>query len=197
MTAPGIFFYEDDETLAGSLAGSIAAELQQAKKPFLILPGGRSPRRLISKLAEQDVDWRTVTITTTDERCVPLEDEASNAGQIRRLFQEAGKKTPLMTLWPEKPAKMGRATVTVLGMGTDGHIASLFPGGAMPPGPARISLTMEEILNTDRLILLVAGADKWLVCREAMAGERLGLPVGDLMVRAGEKLEIHVIDRML
>ena len=201
MSEPQRFFHDDPQAMAQSLAVSISDNLNNAEEPLLILPGGGSPKLLIKALADQDVNWDNVNITTTDERCVPLEDERSNAGQIKQLSPNS--------LWLCEDGITDKllfpSAVTVLGMGLDGHFASLFPGGDMGEGktlvktqaPAepkdRISLGIDALLNTNRLILLIPDSEKWNLCQKALDGAAPELPIVRLFRQAGEKLELHIV----
>jgi len=93
-------------------------------------------------------------------------------------------------------------------MGMDAHIASLFPGerinlavegivrATAPAEPReRVSLSMRSLLNTKRLILLVAGAQKWALCQAILDGADRDTPLAKLIELAGEKLELHIVDR--
>ena len=206
MTAPRIIPHATPAAMADALADSIAATLNAAPGPVrLTLPGGRSPVALITALAARPLPWDRLTFSTTDERVVPDDSPDNNATQIARLL--APREIALLRLSQgiEKP---WHSTVTVLGMGMDGHIASLFP--AMTPdddneGPvipatapaeprARLSLTMAALMSTNRLILLVPDREKWLLCRQLLDDLDSPLPLARLMRRAGEKLELHAAD---
>ena len=186
MTGPQKVFYDSHSDLAALLAVSIAdalqADIERRGRALLILAGGSSPKELIRQLAKQELDWTKIIVTTTDERCVATDDPNSNAGQIKRL---AGI-TPF-ALWDDKAADITNlpwpATVTVLGMGLDGHVASLFSKAdlahtsdnlvkAVAPLPPhkRLSLSLQKLLDTNSLILLVIGAQKRALCERILLG---------------------------
>ena len=211
-------FHKTQQDMAFTLATSIADNLRQALKQkghaLLILPGGSSPQLLITQLARQRLDWQHITVTTTDERCVSLEDPQSNAGQILRLCAAERISINLISLWQDGKlnedainALFWLADVTVLGMGTDGHIASLFPDAsshiesgrltfAQAPGlpHERISLTMEALHDTYRLILLVVGERKKALCQAILNGKHLDLPLARLIKDGKQDLEIHIVN---
>ena len=206
MTAPVITFHATPSAMADALADSIAATLRAETGPVrLTLPGGRSPQGLIKALATRDLPWDRLTFSTTDERVVPEDSPDNNATQIARLL--APRAITLLRL-SEAIEKPWNSTVTVLGMGMDAHIASLFP--AMAPdddneGPvipatapaeprARLSLTMPALMATKRLILLVPDREKWVLCRRLLDDIDSPLPLARLMRRAGDKLELHVAE---
>jgi 6-phosphogluconolactonase len=169
-----------------------------------VATGGRSPGPVYDRLAAAaDVDWTRVVVTLSDERCVAPDDPDSNARQVReRLLVRAAAKAHLLPLWPEPEAAALQALVpfdaVMLGMGEDGHIASLIPGdpglaaamdpasprmtvpvpaGLGKPPVARVSLTLAALLNARAVFLLVAGDAKREVLARAEAGD-------DLPVRA-------------
>jgi len=134
-----------------------------------------------------------------------VESEHSNAGQILRL----GGMKPLCLWEDSRPrdvvALPWPTTATILGMGLDGHIASLFSepdvrkDGRMiietnaPVEPyKRVSLTLEALLNSQRLILLVMGAKKRALCDRVLQGEQQDTPLAHLINAAGSRLTLHI-----
>lgn len=206
---PNEYKYSSADDLARTLAGSIAGDLQA--EGILVLPGGSSPRLLISYLAQSDLDWSKITITTTDERCVSLDSADSNAGQIVRLFKEKNVHVQPFILWQDGRINdiqaLGQASVTVLGMGTDGHIASIFPdtpeyepgedlieSRAPNPPHERISMTYERLENTKRLILILSGEEKRALYQRITNGEKQDLPLARLINNAKQELDIHIVN---
>lgn len=199
--------------MAQALAKSIAADKPQS----LILPGGTSPRALINELSKHNLDWNTLKITTTDERCVDMRDHDHNAGQIRALLTQNGINPNIIPLWQDEYDTLETiedrlsdfafpADICVIGMGPDAHIASLFPDikplassvhlhkvRAPKPPPARISLNLETLCTAQRLILLVVGADKLNVLERIKNNQLMETPLAALIKAAGDKLEIHSV----
>ena len=178
----------------------------------LVATGGRSPGAIYDRLSVADLDWARIIITLSDDRCVDDRHPDSNARLVRsRLLQGTALKARFLPLWPAPGAATVQALLpfdaVMLGMGEDGHIASLIPGdpgledgltilnpirqvpaGLGTPPLARITLTLTAILNARTIFLLIAGTAKREVIERAMAGE--DLPVGRLIAQAGERLSI-------
>src|ERR1700674_658740 len=210
--------FADIETLSRELATQIAKSLTAAigarGLASLVVSGGRSPVRLFEILRTQPLDWGRVCIALADERWVAPDDAASNERLVRDvLLKESaaaarfiglknGAPTPdlgAVSAW-ETFARVPRPfDAVVLGMGDDGHTASLFPGSpnlpnAIDPAAAagcvgmrapvaprpRLSLNLSALLDSRRIILLITGDAKW---RTYLAASAPG-PVPDMPVRA-------------
>jgi 6-phosphogluconolactonase len=178
----------------------------------LVATGGRSPGPVYDRLSLADVDWPRITVTLSDDRCVSEDHADSNTRLVRtRLLQGRAAAARFLPLWPAPEAAALQLLmpfdVVMLGMGEDGHIASLIPGdpgledglttdeflrdvpaGLGNPPLARITLTLTAILNSRATFLLIAGETKREVIARAMAGE--DLPVARLITQAGDRLRI-------
>jgi 6-phosphogluconolactonase len=138
--------YPDREMLAIDLANKLAGELDSAlfheDRVSFAVPGGSSPGAMFDDLCAADLPWDRVDVMLTDERWVPEDHARSNAALVRsRLLVDRAAKARFLPLYAETPAPeealpdLAAAispvlplTVVVLGMGTDMHTASLFPG---------------------------------------------------------------------
>ena len=169
---------------AEELAGAIAEALATRGAAHIALSGGGTPRPAYEQLGQLVPDWRAVHVWFADERCVGPDDEDSNARLVRETLDAPGAHVHRMQgeLGPEAGAaayerELGDVVldVVLLGIGPDGHTASLFPHhpaleaagvravgvrDAPKPPPERISLTRETLDRARRLVLLVAGEDK-------------------------------------
>jgi len=186
----------DAQAVAQAAAGEIAKALRGGART-LVLAGGTTPRRAYELLAGMDVKWGRVTVLFGDERCVPPEDPESNYQMAReslldRVAPATVHRVPA-ELGPEEGARLYSSVVAglepldlvLLGLGPDGHCASLFPGhralqatgwavavrGAPKPPPDRVSLTLAALRGARRVIFLATGAEKAEALRRAHRGE--------------------------
>jgi 6-phosphogluconolactonase len=210
--------FPDLDTLSRELATQIAAALKAAidarGMASLVVSGGKSPIKLFESLRTRALDWGRVCIALADERWVDPADPDSNGRLVREhLLKDAaagarfsglknGAPTPdlgAVSAW-ETFARVPRPfDVVVLGMGDDGHTASLFPkspnlASAINPAAAagcigmwaptvphaRLSLNLSAILDSRRIVVLLAGETKWHVY---VTASQPG-PVEDMPIRA-------------
>ena len=194
------------DALAAAAAGAVEQQLveglQDRGRAILVATGGRSPGPVYDRLAKAAIDWAHVAVTLSDERQVDADSLASNARLLRkRLFVGPAAKAqylPLTDYAERVLRKLMPFDAVMLGMGEDGHIASLIPGspvmaqamdpagaaltaespqGFGSPPVARITLTLAALLQSRAIFLLIAGKAKRQVIARAQAGE-------DLPVRA-------------
>ena len=193
------------EDLAASLARDVAEELQRAieakGKATLAVSGGTTPRLFFEKLSEEDIPWRRVTVTLVDERQVPESSERSNARLVRQhLLRNKAASAQFVPLFGnDRAADAAPFDVVVLGMGSDGHTASFFPGGdrlddaidagtterlieieAPGAGEPRLTFTLPVIKSAGRVKLHIEGAEKRGVLDKALSEG----PEHDMPVRA-------------
>jgi len=215
---PAATKFSDIESLSRALADQIAASLTTAIAArglaSLVVSGGKSPTRLFELLRDEELDWNLVRIALADERWVDPSDPASNEKLVRDVLLQGpaaaarflglknGAPTPDMgavSAW-ETFARVPRPfDAVILGMGDDGHTASLFPGSpnlssalnpAAVPGcvgmrapvvpHSRLSLNLSALLDSRRIVVLIAGDEKW---RTYLAASAQG-PVQDMPLRA-------------
>jgi 6-phosphogluconolactonase len=184
------------EAVAASAAAEIAKALGQGSRT-LVLAGGTTPRRCYELLSELEVTWGRVTVLFGDERCVPPDHADSNY----RLAREAllDKVAPATVhriageLGPDEGASeysrvlapLVPLDVVLLGIGEDGHTASLFPGATTlkakgwavgvrnspKPPPERVTLTLQALRGARHVIILATGAGKAQAVALAKRGE--------------------------
>jgi 6-phosphogluconolactonase len=226
-----LYDYKNSDAQAAGLAALVSMQLSDAidskGKASLAVPGGRTPGIFMQQLSRKVLAWDKVSVTLTDERLVPETHERSNTRLLKQVLLKnnasQAKFVPLydpavsdnfdMNLMNANIAleKMYPLDSCVLGMGEDGHIASLFPKGdqldigldpeypdlviAMkaPNAPEpRLTLTARAILSATEIHLLIQGMEKMAVLRAAQApGSALDLPVRLLLQHADQRLNVH------
>ncbi len=177
--------FADSERLAWHLASDVAAALRRLVetngKATLAVSGGETPKLFFDKLSHMGLPWASVTVTLVDERQVPETSQRSNAGLVRaHLLKDKAAAARFVPLY-ENPAaaELPPFDIVILGMGTDGHTASFFPGGdnlavALDPqtterivtmvapgaGEPRLTFTLPVLTDTGYLVLHIEGAAK-------------------------------------
>jgi len=188
------------------LEAALREHLDRNGEAALAVSGGTTPEPVFHALAERPLPWECISVTLTDERCVPATDPASNEGLLRRsLFQGAARVARFVPLSDDGVAHLPqRLAAVLLGMGEDGHFASLFPDaanlreGLAVPGEASVidvrtaasphprrSLTLARLLATDCLLLLAFGEAKRAVLENPGA-----TPVATLLGQSERPLEV-------
>ncbi|HEU4651456.1 MAG TPA: 6-phosphogluconolactonase [Croceibacterium sp.] len=184
-----------DAMIAAWLADRLDAALRASTQPVAItVPGGSTPFPILAELAKAPLDWRRVTVWPGDDRLVPEDHPASNTGRIRALLEPAGAEVVALSEMEQVP----HFALAWLGMGEDGHVASLFPNtdpriddpqpvrrltpDPLPPEAPfdRVTLTMPALLASDALMFVFRGAAKRALFEAAARGEH-DLPVARLL----------------
>jgi 6-phosphogluconolactonase len=194
----------------------------QSRQVHIALAGGSTPRRTYEQLAGIEGSWDHVHLWLGDERCVPHDDPESNARMIleslfatertepAHLHKLPRPEVPEDAAWLYAIELRNRVAdemfdLVLLGMGPDGHTASLFPGhpgldvseapcfvvrNAPKPPPERVTLSLPVLRRARHTLLLVTGADKRDALARVVAGDR-SVPVALL----GDDLDEIVCDR--
>ena len=223
--------YDDAAELADAIAGDIQFVIESALdargSAVIALAGGKTPFPAYEKLAKAKLDWKKVTIVPTDERIVPLGDALSNVTALAKIFLPKGAR--VMPIVPEATGDYkaaGRSAdalmqdlhwpldFCLLGVGGDGHTASIFPGpdfdealngpkerralGVMPnPLPpeapvARVSLSRAGIVSAKALMIAVTGQAKRDVLERAIEqGPSSAYPIGRVLADVELPIDIH------
>ncbi|WP_114521635.1 6-phosphogluconolactonase [Altererythrobacter sp. ZODW24] len=190
----------DDAQIAAWLEERLLQALAAGDGPIAItMPGGSTPFPILEILVQRRLDWSRITVWPGDDRVVPEDHAASNTGKIRALLEPVGATVAALNVMEEIP----HFTLAWLGMGADGHIASLFPNtdpqvndpqpvrlltpDPLPPEAPfdRITLTIPSLLNSDDLLFVIRGDDKRAVFDAAIKGEH-DLPIARLLGAAGQ-----------
>lgn len=207
--------------LADDIAQRLQNAIQSKGKAVLSVSGGKSPIALFQALRVQAIDWSEVFVTLVDERCVPNTHPDSNAHLVTtHLLQgpaQAATLIPMVTasievsdvsqqaMWASAQLKTtGPADVLVLGLGADGHTASLFPDAPNlaqaldphntqvcmgitldhPPANApyaRITQTLAQLLTAGHIVLPIIGDDKRHTLQRAWSHKQNDLPVSHVL----------------
>ncbi len=213
-----------DAALAADVADVLADAVRERGEATLALSGGTTPHGVLARLGARELPWDRVRVTLVDDRWVPTDHADSNERMVReRLLSGPAGAASFVSLHTEaEHPRDGLAVIEdrlggfatfdylMLGMGPDGHFASLFPGadnlaeglaldGAAsciavdpPVAPhARISMTLPRIADTQRLVLHLTGDDKRAVFEQAV-GERDAqtLPIAAVIELPAPQLEV-------
>ena len=214
-----------DIELAEKVAALLAADIQARGKASLVVSGGRTPMGFFHLLSQQLLDWSSVTVTLADERWVDADHQDSNEKLVREnllineahqaqfisLKSAAENAVDAESECEQALASAGQFTVVILGMGDDGHTASLFPGTealalgldmnsgrtaiAVTPTAAphqRMSMTLPRLLNAGQVIIHISGSSKQDVLLAAQNGDNTAeLPIRAILCQQVAPLSVY------
>ena len=215
----------DQEAMVSALTERLYCEITEAvlerESAYLALAGGSTPVPAYQRLGETKLDMSRVTLVPTDERWVTSDSDLSNERMLREAFGSDARILSLRNVAKihsppndqslQEPRAILRGNdrifdVVLLGMGADGHTASLFPddpglGEAlasdqdlMPAFPAsqptpRVTLTPKRLKRTRAILLAIRGADKRAVLEQALSGE--DFPIATLLRALNNPVEVY------
>jgi len=223
--------YDDAEEMAEAVAGDIQFIIESAidarGAAVVALAGGKTPLPIYARLSEAKLDWKRVTIIPGDERIVPLGDPLSNVTALAKTFLPKGARVmPIVPTATADYKAAGRSAdalmqdlhwpldLCLLGVGADGHTASIFPGpdfdealngpkerralGVMPdPMPAdapvaRVTLSRAAIVSSASVMIAVTGDAKRRVIADAISqGAGSPYPIGRVLADTELPVDIH------
>ncbi|WP_293880768.1 6-phosphogluconolactonase [Sphingomonas sp.] len=224
--------YDSAEDLAEAVAGDVGfiidSALDARGSALIALPGGKTPLAALELISQQKRSWKHVTIVPTDDRIVDVTSPHSNVAMLAKMFlPKGGRVIPLTGGATAADYKMsGKAAdarladlpwpidLVWLGMGSDGHVASIFAGpdldealngpkerralGVMPdPLPAdapypRVTLSKAAILSARTVLMTVTGDDKRALLEKAIEDGALSLvPIGRVLADCELPIDIH------
>jgi 6-phosphogluconolactonase len=222
--------YDSLDELADAVAGDAGFIIESAVDArgtsLIAVPGGNTGPAIFPKLVAQNLPWKKVTIIPTDDRLVPMDDERSNVRAIAKAFLPVGARVvPIAADIADYKLAGNSADARLqdlpwppdlvwLGMGKDGHTASIFAGpdlqaaldapkarravGVMPdPLPseapvARVTLTRAAILSARTVLIAITGDEKRALLEQAIAdGQSSKLPIGRVLAEIDQPIDIH------
>lgn len=222
--------FETGVALAAGLADAVASALAEAiaRKGVatLAVSGGSTPKAFFEALSTRELDWPNVKVTLVDERFVAEDNPRSNHLLVKtHLLKNAAEAAQFVPLYrPEATIEEAAKTasgivpgmtdpfdVAILGMGTDGHTASFFPGGnhlsaaldlsqprrvmtmeAPGAGEARLTLSFSALHDAGLLVVHIEGAEKKAVLEKALSGtDEMDMPIRAVLERARTAPEIY------
>ena len=209
-----------NEALAATLSDCLEQALADSNSASLLLPGGSTPKGLLHCLQQRALPWSQVQISATDERWVAADAVQSNTQMLRLALPEAQLLEPRLAdsaqassvAWAQ--ALQGRLpfAASLLGMGDDGHVASLFAGmpglaegidfaaqpsalvGLAPDEPrVRLSLNLAMLANTQWLGVLLFGESKGRMLERVLANDPTtqALPIYHLLWQAPRPVQVY------
>jgi 6-phosphogluconolactonase len=222
--------YDSLDELADAVAGDVGFIVESAvdarNASLIAVPGGRTGPAVFPKLAAQQLPWKRVTVIPTDDRLVAMDSDLANIREIAKAFLPVGARVvPIATEIADYRLAGNSADARLrdlpwppdlvwLGMGEDGHTASIFPGpdlqaaldapkarraiGVMPdplppeaPVP-RVTLTRAAILSARTILITVTGEKKRELLEGAITdGQSSKLPIGRVLAEVDQPIDIH------
>ena len=211
--------YSDADMMMLSLARILSRDLREAllrrDRALFAVPGGTTPGPVFDMLSAVDIDWDRVDVVPGDERWLPEDHPRSNAGQLRaRLLRGKASAAHLLPLWRDLPPAEGAALsaadlepllpidVALVGMGSDMHTASMFPGApelalalandapvivpiTAPDAPEpRVTMSARVLKDAFALHVLIVGAEKREALERAQKLSPSEAPINALLSRA-------------
>ena len=217
------------DAVVGDVSFIIESALDARGQALVAFPGGSTPKLILEKLAQSNIRWKNVTIIPTDDRLVPVDNPLSNVAMIAKIFIPKGARVlPIASEAADHHLAGSAANARLsdlhwpldlvwLGMGSDGHTASIFPGPDMdaalnagkdvravgvapdplpPEAPVnRVTLTASAIASARTTIVVFTGTDKRAVFDKAVEeGGKSTSPIGQVLHRIAVPVDIYCLD---
>lgn len=217
------------DAVVGDVSFIIESALDARGQALVAFPGGSTPKPILEKLAQSNIRWKSVTIIPTDDRLVPVDNPLSNVAMIAKIFIPKGARVlPIASDAADHHLAGNAANARLadlhwppdlvwLGMGADGHTASIFPGPDLdtaldggkdvravgvapeplpPEAPVnRVTLTAAAIAAARTTILVVSGSKKREVLEAAIEqGAKSSYPVGRVLAKIKVPVDIYCLE---
>lgn len=217
------------DAVVGDVSFIIESALDARGQALVAFPGGSTPKPILEKLAQSNIRWKNVTIIPTDDRLVAVDNPLSNVAMIAKIFIPKGARVLPITSDATDYKLAGSAAnarladlhwppdLVWLGMGADGHTASIFPGPDLenaidagkdvravgvapdplpPEAPVnRVTLTGTAIAAARTTMLVISGAKKREVLEAAIEqGGKSAYPVGRVLDKISVPVDIYCLD---
>lgn len=211
-----MIIHENRIVLAKALAQEVGDTLSRIVAiegaATLAVSGGSTPQLFFEHLSKHDIAWSKITVTLVDERAVDEQSPRSNARLVKaHLLQNKAAHARFVPLWQNEAAASALfPDVVVLGMGTDGHTASFFPGAdrlaealdpansegvvavtAVAAGEPRLTFTFARLIAAASLFLHIEGAEKRRVLEQAKAGKDCAVMPVRAVLHSSKPIHIH------
>jgi 6-phosphogluconolactonase len=219
VTDVELVIVEDEQEVAAVVAERLARAAHELRN--IVLTGGNTPERAYKEAAKREPDWSNVELWWGDERCVPPDHELSNYGMAKRTLLDRLEHGPRAVhrikgeLGKERAAAEydrelngTQLDLLLLGVGPDGHVASLFPNAptlrlrkrVLPAEPGlepfvdRVTLSLPALRSANEILFLLAGESKAEAARRAFV-EKPGPETPASLVRARNDRTTAILDR--